>query len=592
MKNSHLSGPGTARRAGSDHGQRGSVIFSVLVLILGLAVAALAVDTGRLFFEKRQLQNAVDMAALSAVNASGFCGSATGTMQERLEAAAQDALEKNGFDTGASENDWDMLIGTASVEDGLRKFDRTDDVTDPRSDSVMVLASREVPTSLLFGGWLTDNRQTIEAVAAARDQTPVSFAVGSELVRLDSNQSALLEPLLGGLLGSEVDLGVGGFEGLVNSHVSLFGLQEAAVAELGLNVGTVEGLLDTDLSVAEFIRVLARAVDRADFLEAAAYLGDLETVALQADELSLRLGDILAIDAPGPDALKADINAGSLLMTGLVAGNLEHGVEVDLGVDLAGLTPGGIGLQLDLIEPPQIAVGPAGKKPESDWGNTGSLTDEWRTVASTAQGNLSLQVPLELLGLLSVDLHVDLELGRGEAALTSVECPTWNDPNAYTEFLVQPAVVGNSEVVADVQLGDGLLGELLGLLLSKEVLYTEIPLLVQTPDGGFVGYEVPPEGDARQVSGSASQGSSIGGSVVTALDTLTEDIELNLLGLPLGDLLQPVLEVLAELLSPVLSVLDEVLVDPLLELLGLQVARAEIQAGSIEIGQGQAELVF
>ncbi|MGM0516312.1 MAG: pilus assembly protein TadG-related protein [Pseudomonadota bacterium] len=572
--------------------QRGSVIFSAFVLILGLAVAALAVDTGRLFFEKRQLQKAADMAALSAVNASGFCGTATGSMEARLKSAAENALTDNGFDTGASENHWDMLIGTASVENGLRQFERTDDVTDPRSDSVMVLASREVPASLLFGGWLSDNSQTIEAVAAARDQTPVSFAIGSELVRLSTEDSALLGPLLGGLLGSEVDLGLGGFEGLVNSHVSLLELQDAALLELGLDAGTVQGLLDTDLSVAEFIRVLARAVDRAGFLDAGVYLGELEAVAVKADDLHLSLGDILAIDAPGPDALNAEINAGSLLMTGLVAGNLEHGVDVDLGVDLAGLTPGGIGLHLDLIEPPQMAVGPAGKKPKSEWDNTGSLTDEWRTVASTAQGNLALQVPLDLLGLLSVDLHVDLELGRGEAALTSVECPTWNDPNAYTEFLVRPAVVGNSEVVADVQLGEGVLGELLGLLLPKEVLYTRIPLLVQTPDGGVVGYEVPPNDDARLVSGSASVGSSIGGSVVTALDTLADQIELNLLGLPLGDLLQPVLEVLTDLLSPVLSLLDELLIDPLLKLLGLQVVRAEIQAGSIEIGQGQAELVF
>ncbi|MFP4639607.1 MAG: hypothetical protein ACLFMY_04125, partial [Guyparkeria sp.] len=65
-----------------------------------------------------------------------------------------------------------------------------------------------------------------------------------------------------------------------------------------------------------------------------------------------------------------------------------------------------------------------------------------------------------------------------------------------------------------------------------------------------------------------------------------------LLDLPLGELLQPVLDALTSLLSPLLSVLDDLLIDPLLELLGLQVARAEVEAGSIEIGQGRAELVF
>lgn len=576
------------------HPQAGSAIFTVFAIVLMLAVSALAVDAGRLFIEKRNLQKAVDVAALSAVNASGFCGPTEDSMRDRVRAAAMSGLESNGFDPREDGSDWEMLIGNASVRDGRREFDATGDITDPGTDSVMIKASRTVRSSLLVGGWLGDNRQRIQAVAAARNLTAATYAVGSELARFRSRDSPLLDAVLSGLLDSDVDVGAAGFDGLVDSEVTLLDLQEAAPLVGGdVQAGSMEALLAADLSLHQFLTLLAKAVEGQGFLDAGL---TLEALAGEADDDGERvqLGNLLDVDSEPRPLRDVRINVAALLMSGLMQGHREHAVEMSLdgdleewlGIEATGLAvddeEGGVAVDLTVIEPPQVALGPPGRDAD---GNR-------RTVARTGQADLRLRVPLkvDIPGLpspLKLDLAAEMELARGEAYLSRLSCPTWEDPVAYAHIEVAPGVAA-VDLSVDVGLPEDTIR-----LLDSELDIENAPSEQE--------FAIPAEGDGWQVGGEdGSIDTSVGEAIAAELNVLSDPghvedelgSELLALGLPLVDPVPEVTGVVVDQAAPVLIDLDDSLIDPLLGALGLQVARARVAESSLGIGAGRAELVY
>ncbi|MFT5033260.1 MAG: putative membrane protein, partial [Bacteroidia bacterium] len=104
--------------AGLDIGrQRGAIaIMAASMLTAVLLFTALAVDTGRLYLEKRNLQQQADIAALEAAQlyCSGFDSIAT------VEASIKAALLSSGFDADNAANSLTVGLGTLSSVSNMR----------------------------------------------------------------------------------------------------------------------------------------------------------------------------------------------------------------------------------------------------------------------------------------------------------------------------------------------------------------------------------------------------------------------------------------------------------------------------------------
>ena len=86
--NASIAVPGRAERPLPASRQRGAIgLFGILTLLTGLLFTALAVDAGRLWMERRQLQSIADMAALEAAGTIG-CAANLADVQAAAQAAA------------------------------------------------------------------------------------------------------------------------------------------------------------------------------------------------------------------------------------------------------------------------------------------------------------------------------------------------------------------------------------------------------------------------------------------------------------------------------------------------------------------------
>lgn len=613
--------------AGHEHSghdsQRGAAgLFFALTLFMMVLFLALAVDTGRLVYAKRQLQSIADLAALDAARVTGSCSGATTTDPAAVLAAAQAAASARDFlgaaypgDLGAAPNS--VTVGTVTTgADNLRTFTPSGAAD---AEAVQVVLNQPVSRSLFLPALYAGN-VNLSATAVARTPAVGSFSPGSFLVGLDSSQGALLNAVLGALLGSSLNLDVASYQGLADAQVSLLRLLEAN--ELG--VGTLEELLAADLTVAQLLNLTATALQADNPNAANIILSQILGVGVGV-ATTIQLGDLLALDLPADNAaLATDINVLDLITASAQLANEGHFVDVpNVGVNLPipGLgTLASVDLGLHVIEAPTLGVGPPGIEGDGSW----------RTEAHTSQIGLevaarAINLNLNLLGIVKLNTAVNLDLfvqgAQTSVHLDSIRCGGLLAPTHQVVLGAEPGLarvgIGTladpddpTSAVVPTKLAD--LSARVSLLLLPIVNLT-IPLTVGADVDVSPG---PPEdlvyvtdGFAQDLpqtqTGTSDLSDTLDNTLGVLLSNLTIDIgtiTADVLGLPLGDLVNALLnalgldslgEVVEGLLSPVtnlvldplLDALSNLLLEPLLGLLGVSLGGADVTLISVDVGQ-------
>jgi len=233
------------------------------------------------------------------------------------------------------------------------------------------------------------------------------FSVGSRLLSLDTDDS-ILSPILRGVL----DLGVGadllGFEGLADATVTLADLLD--VSEL--NVGSVEQLLSADLTLLQLVDAVAGAVGEEEVVGLSA-LANL--VALHLPNVELVLGDILGVTTD-TIPLMAEINVPELLSTALLVASQGNAVALP-GLNLSVPGVANIEAMLEVIEPPQIAIGPVGCIDDADPPCAGN----WKTEARTAQLTLGLGANVNIPVLANLGVKLGVTAAGARAGIEDVD---------------------------------------------------------------------------------------------------------------------------------------------------------------------------
>ena len=335
--------------------QRGAIgLIGAVTLGIALLFLLLVVDSGRLYLEKRKLQRVADTAALEAVSRSGTCAApANNAAQFAAESAARNNFSLDDNRTLAT------ACGTlATGADFMRTFS-----ADPsKTDAIRVIATHRVHTSLAHGLLTLFSGQPVNlttllsatAVAAAPTPTVAQLTVRSTLLTVDSTKSVALNALIGGLLGGKLQLDAVGWNGLLNTDISLLKYLDALAIQLKVSAGNYDQLLKTDATVGQLIQaaidVLKLGGDAVKVV-----INNLEAIKLIAPGTQiLHLGDLINIQN-GTDKSALDVN---LQLFNLIQGfvqlsNKASAVAVELPVDVLGLL--GVTVSTKVIEPGQVS---------------------------------------------------------------------------------------------------------------------------------------------------------------------------------------------------------------------------------------------
>lgn len=515
--------PARARR----RDERGAVVVMVAAMMaLLLIVAAFAVDLGMQRVVRRDMQAVADVVSMDMVRVLDGRTKSEYTSGE-LDAALRESLARNS-DVVGDAGEVTYEIGTV---DARGEFESIAPGEVP--DAVRV----EAPGSVDFA--FAPGRGEVVRAATATASSGACFTLGSYAARVRTGDSWVLGPLLGAL-GTGVDLDVLDVRGLANANVSLLDLVNSS----GLGVGSFDELVDLPLQLGQFYVALAEVLAREAGRTAEVVL--LETLGVTAPPLDLTIGEILNLESGGASGLDAALNVLDLVSAAAFVANGDTVVAIpNLNVNVLGVS------RLN----GEITIG---QKANQGCGRPQQARAESSQVDVSLSGNLA-NINLGLASI-SAPLDVTLSVVPAEGTLERVTC---GDPDQSLAVLVSDGLLDlRIELEADIRL--------VGLPLARG------PIVITT-ERSQPPTEVPvniPGGTNYDTPGSVGQGNL--GIPRLRVDTS----RLTVLGvLPVGGLLGVVVNPLLELvLNPLVKSLDSLVLSPLLESLGINVAGAEVFA--------------
>ena len=529
-------------RKSRQQDERGSIlVLSTVGLVIALIFGGLAVDLGFLAQEARRNQKVADMAALDAVRM---------LPSDPTTAAIESAARNDFLDTANILTEWGPTkAGPWS----------SDPAALGTAEAVRVTISSIHDNQFPF---LTDGQNVVRrAIAEKRDIA--GFTLGSSLVNFNSSTSTLLNPIMSRWLGGNVSTSLLGWQGLASSNVTLEALRWE-LANMGFTVGSVDEMLDTDLTLAQFYQATAQAMVRNGDTVNAGVLGAIGAQAVST--ATFKLGEMITIGQGGSSsAASAQMNVFQLVTGSATAVNGENLITVDnVGISVPNVAR--TSLSLRVIEGPKFYIGPAGTGPHV---TTGQIT-----MTLTAEINAEVQVLLSLLkvtGSTAIDL-----IGAGATGtLKTVECPSKN-----IVVTADPTAISASTKTTRLRVTT------LGLLHLLDVDVTTSRQAIDGPaqDLTFLyDSEFNPPNEVSKHVGSQP----IGLEALTNTSGNAVNVNLlNLLTVGLGS--GAVTSAVVALVDTIIGDIDESILTPLLSALGLDVGGADVTAMGYDPSTGRA----
>lgn len=553
--------------------------MAALVSPLFLAVAAFCVDTSSLFLERRQLQSMADFAAVAG---AASLSQANDAVLRQLRANGLDPVLMTGaYDpsvvNGKTDNKTRVWVEKGNYfPDKSRAVENRFVTGGANPDAVRVRLAR--PGNLYFGQSFID-RPALGATGMAATKAEAAFSIGSRLLSLNTDQS-VLNGLLGGLLGTTLNLKLADYNALAATDINLLGFLDKLAPKVGLTAGTYDQLLNTDVSVGMLANVLAEVVTNNPTAKAALGILGKDAVALAT---KLPVGKLLGLGSLANASIGSgagyNITANVLQMVSaavMIGG--KHQINIDSGLNVPGLL--GVTLEVLVGEPPLntpfFRVGAAG------------------SFVRTAQIRLKLGIrvggesgsPLIGVKLLDLNLPLAIDIASVEGELKSISCPS-GPTSANVAIAAKPGIAGiylgetgssfydlnRKPSVSRTKIAKAKL-YLLGIqvdLIDLEAK-AEVKLGEKTTSLSFNYSDI--QNKRIKTAYSSDLVSSLSSSLLKNME-----IDLNLLGiikLPLGD----VVGLVGVLLTPVAPLIDN-LVFGILDLLGVKLGEADVQVTGV-----------
>lgn len=401
--------------------QRGVIlVMAVPGFILAVVSLALSVDIGRQVFEKRRDQSVADLASLDAVRDL-----------PNAQAAAEASALRNGFDPAKAGNsivaergsvDADRVFTLASSGDAVRVTVSSivDYIFVSGSKRLTARAVAQLPGSAPPTTTTSSSTTTTTCPPPCTPVVPsAGFTLGSTLASIDTTKAPLLDAVLGKWLKGAAAAGgnadVVGWQGLASSNVTLSALRNhLELLDAGVQFGTVDQMLDADITLAKLAEATANALTASGDTNAAVYAGPAGIIAQSTNTATFKLRKLIDVQLGSENAaLATQVNAFQLLTGSAMVANGTNTISVpNIGITIPGL--GTTSLSLKVVEAQKTIIGPVG--------TSGTTSQVELTLTPT------LDRPITVAGLVGARLTGTLPFAMTAAGatgtLTAIACPS------------------------------------------------------------------------------------------------------------------------------------------------------------------------
>lgn len=404
-------------------------ILGAVLLPVGIAAAAFAVDEGALYLERREAQSLTDLAAIvAAADLKNAEPAALGMFHDNRhpEAALANAGgEPFGMNADAASERIRVEKGRYEPDPGKAASERFVAGQEP-ANAVRVSFSQ--PGTRYFASRVLP-APTISTTAIASTPAEAAFSVGS---RLASVNNGILNALLGKLLGANIALSVMDYNALIATDVSALGFLDALATKLNITAGTYSDVLAANASMKQVVDALLTVGSHNQQAKAALTAISKAIPANTTIKLPLShlvdLGRIGSVGlGHGSAAMDASVGLMEMLGASAAIANGSNQIKLDTGLTIPGLL--GATADLAIGEPPQ----------NSPWfaiGETGKIV---RTAQTRLRIVASVGGPGGLLGT-SIRVPIYVELAYAEAKLKSITCPPGNPQGGHVSVAARPGV--------------------------------------------------------------------------------------------------------------------------------------------------------
>jgi uncharacterized repeat protein (TIGR01451 family) len=408
-------------------------------------------------------------------------------------------------------------------------------------------------------------------------------SAGPRLARVDTQKGALLNPLLGSLLGSQLSLTAVDWNSLATGNVKALDFLTALQASA--NVSTPAQALNANVTLAQVAAALAVA---AQAQANTSLSGVLQTLASQLNgaNATVRVGDLVKLTADASTLGTSPLNSLDML-TGLIQlYNTKNVLTTPQPVGISGGLLGQLGvinsLQLysQVVEPPVYVCGPAGSQFHS-----AAIRVKLKLDLVTLAPVTKLLTDLGLSTEIAIGkLDVYLELARGEGTLSAVDAVnravtlqvTPGVADAYIGTIADSVFFNRTRSITAADVDYGTVGAItlggIGTAIQvKSVVKGQAPMGTSvTMSGTFP--------QTRTVSSSTTFITSIADSLVSNLQVRTATPVGGLLADTVAGLLKTIVTgAVTPILNPILSGVA----DPLLKLLGVGIGQTVVTVEGI-----------
>jgi uncharacterized membrane protein len=402
------------RRFGAD--ERGNIaIMGAVLMTLVIGCAALGVDLGSIFADRRKTQSTADLAAMvAASNITNATNAASATVvQNNYPASALVSVE----------------LGTYTANSAIAPSARF--VTPAVGAANAARVTLNTKTPLYFARYITGaNQFTIKTQAVATSTALASFSIGSSLLSVNGG---LINSMLGGMLGTSLWLSVMDYQSLASARIDAFDFMSALATRVNLTGVTYDSVLSSNIKVSDIIAAALSAQQTDNGASSATTA--LSTISQAVTSLSSKITPASLIDL-GPyndltvgQTPKTSFSVSALDLLSAIAevSNGTHQIAVpSLNLGLPGIA--NISLTATIGERP---VG-------TSWLQVGAAGAS----VHTAQTRILLSI--QVLGsgpVAAINLPVYIEVASGTATLNAVSCGHPNISTSNVTLGVTPGII-------------------------------------------------------------------------------------------------------------------------------------------------------
>lgn len=533
------------RALARDH-RAGISIASAMALTVLIGTAALAVDVGSLYLDRRKLQGIADAAALAA---AGRPGEEQAAVARVIAANCNCAIRIATLTRGTYAPDVKIVAEQRFVEGGMSP------------NAVRLTLTRDRP--LFFGRFLSGRSDgTIRATATGARQGYAAFSLGSRVAAL---HGGVPNAVLSALTGSNVNLSLMDYNALASTDIDLLAFSDALRTEMKADVLTFGQTLDAQATLPQVLSALSRASDG----QASKAIGALASKALPRSLFPSRAIDLgprsssIRIDPANP----VKVNALSLVRSMLLLANANRQLDLSVAASL----PGGSGVDVALIvgEPPAhsplIAV-----------------TANQQVVVRTAQLRLKLETRVAT-PLAAVEIPLYTELGSASARISDIDCQTPGNHAVTLAIKTSPATL----MIGDVPAAD--FQNMQRSLAPKSVKLLRLPLASVEGKSELVLSDLadkPARFSRRDIDDGRIKTVESKGLTAGAAKSLSDrtDLSVNILGLGLNA--KALTTLVGDTLALAAPVLDDVL-EGVTATLGVHLGEADARVNALRCGKAR-----